>query len=57
MDLVMRICDYLYVLDFGSLIFEGSPADALEAETVRAAYLGRGAGEPTVKEQAAELGS
>ena len=24
--LVMRVCDYIYVLDFGELIFEGEPA-------------------------------
>lgn len=40
MDLVMNVCEYIYVLDFGKLIFEGTP-DAVEAsEVVRAAYLG-----------------
>jgi ABC-type branched-subunit amino acid transport system ATPase component len=40
MDLVMRICDQIYVLDFGQLIFAGSPADVQRSEIVRAAYLG-----------------
>ena len=40
MDLVMRICDQIYVLDFGQLIFDGSPADVQRSEIVRAAYLG-----------------
>lgn len=40
MALVMRVCDYLYVLDFGELIFEGTAAQARSDETVRAAYLG-----------------
>ena len=40
MALVARICAYLYVLDFGTLIFEGSAADVLSSEIVRAAYLG-----------------
>lgn len=40
MALVMSVCDYLYVLDFGQMIFEGTPADVRASETVRAAYLG-----------------
>lgn len=38
--LVMRVCGYLYVLDFGRLLFEGTP-DAVQASSaVRDAYLG-----------------
>jgi ABC-type branched-subunit amino acid transport system ATPase component len=40
MDLVMRITDYLYVLDFGQGIFEGTPAEVRQSPIVRAAYLG-----------------
>lgn len=40
MALVMSICHYLYVLDFGQMIFEGTPAQVRASETVRAAYLG-----------------
>jgi ABC-type branched-subunit amino acid transport system ATPase component len=40
MALVMRICDHLYVLDFGKLLFEGSPAAVAESPIVKAAYLG-----------------
>jgi ABC-type branched-subunit amino acid transport system ATPase component len=40
MDLVRSICDYVYVLDFGTLIFEGPPAELVESDVVRSAYLG-----------------
>ena len=40
MALVMTVCDYLYVLDFGQLIFEGTPAATQASDIVRAAYLG-----------------
>jgi ABC-type branched-subunit amino acid transport system ATPase component len=40
MSLVMRICNHLYVLDFGKLIFEGTPAEVAGSEVVQAAYLG-----------------
>jgi ABC-type branched-subunit amino acid transport system ATPase component len=40
MALVMEVCDYIYVLDFGVMIFEGSPRDVAESPLVRAAYLG-----------------
>jgi ABC-type branched-subunit amino acid transport system ATPase component len=40
MALVMSICDPIYVLDFGELIFCGSPAEVRQSEIVRAAYLG-----------------
>ena len=40
MSLVMKVCSYLYVLDFGRLIFEGTPAQVSASDIVRAAYLG-----------------
>ena len=40
MSLVMDICEYIYVLDFGQLVFEGSPAEVSASDIVRAAYLG-----------------
>ncbi len=40
MTLVMEVCAYIYVLDVGKLIFEGSPAEVQASDLVRAAYLG-----------------
>jgi ABC-type branched-subunit amino acid transport system ATPase component len=40
MDLVMRICDHIYVLDFGELIYEGRPREVASSEVVQSAYLG-----------------
>jgi ABC-type branched-subunit amino acid transport system ATPase component len=44
MSLVMDICDYVYVLDFGEMIFEGTAADVGRSPIVQAAYLGTEAG-------------
>jgi ABC-type branched-subunit amino acid transport system ATPase component len=40
MTLVSRVCDYLYVLDFGKPIFEGTVEEAVTSPVVQAAYLG-----------------
>ena len=40
MALVMNVCDYVHVLDFGTKIFEGTTADVSSSDEVRAAYLG-----------------
>ena len=40
MALVMSVCSYLYVLDFGQLIFQGTPTEVQNSEEVRVAYLG-----------------
>jgi ABC-type branched-subunit amino acid transport system ATPase component len=40
MALVSDICDQIYVLDFGKIIYQGTTAEALSSDLVRAAYLG-----------------
>jgi ABC-type branched-subunit amino acid transport system ATPase component len=40
MELVRRVCDFIYVLDVGKLIFEGTPAGIAQSVVVQAAYLG-----------------
>ncbi len=49
MDLVMRACSALHVLDYEELIFNGSSAEARSSPIVQAAYLGQG----TVQEKTA----
>ncbi|MGB2757030.1 MAG: ABC transporter ATP-binding protein [Acidimicrobiia bacterium] len=39
-DLVMRICDQICVLDFGQIIASGTPAEVRTNSAVQAAYLG-----------------
>ncbi len=40
MTFVTQVCNYLYVMDFGQLIFEGDARETMESEVVRTAYLG-----------------
>ncbi len=40
MALVMEVCDYLHVLDFGRIIAHGAPADIRTNQAVLDAYLG-----------------
>lgn len=45
MALVLKHCDYVYVLDFGQLLFEGTPAEIMASDVVRSAYLGSDVGQ------------
>jgi branched-chain amino acid transport system ATP-binding protein len=41
MDLIMRVCDRIHVLNFGEVIASGTPAEIRADEGVQRAYLGR----------------
>jgi branched-chain amino acid transport system ATP-binding protein len=45
MGLVLNVCDYLYVIEFGQKIAEGTPAEVVKNERVIEAYLGQSANE------------
>jgi branched-chain amino acid transport system ATP-binding protein len=55
MGLVLNVCDYLYVLDFGKIIAEGTPAQIRSNPVVIAAYLGESAGEMQMEGAAASV--
>ncbi|MDA8048165.1 MAG: ATP-binding cassette domain-containing protein [Actinomycetota bacterium] len=46
MGLVLNVCDYIYVLNFGQVIAEGTPASIRQDTDVVAAYLGEQAEGP-----------
>lgn len=53
MGLVLNVCDYIYVLDFGRIIAEGTPAEVRANPKVISAYLGDSAGEEQAREGSA----
>ena len=40
MNLMMSLCDYIYVLNYGKLLAEGKPSEVRQNPEVIAAYLG-----------------
>jgi branched-chain amino acid transport system ATP-binding protein len=55
MGLVLNVCDYIYVLDFGRIIAHGTPAEVRADPAVISAYLGETAGEAQAR-AGADLG-
>jgi branched-chain amino acid transport system ATP-binding protein len=47
MGLVLTVCDYIYMLEFGQLLAQGTPAEIRRNESVIAAYLGEQSKEAT----------
>ena len=45
MGLVLSVCDFIYVMDFGKIIASGTPDEVRNNPEVIAAYLGEEAGE------------
>jgi branched-chain amino acid transport system ATP-binding protein len=53
MGLVLSVCDYIYVLDFGKIIAAGTPDEVRKHPEVIRAYLGESVGEIQAQEGAA----
>ena len=49
MDLVLTVSDYVYVLDFGVVIAQGTPEQVRKNPEVISAYLGRAGAEPAAQ--------
>lgn len=56
MGLVLNVCDYLYVIEFGRLIAQGTPSEIRTNERVISAYLGETARDQ-IEEAKADLAS
>jgi ABC-type branched-subunit amino acid transport system ATPase component/branched-subunit amino acid ABC-type transport system permease component len=46
MSLVLGVCSHIYVMDFGRLVFEGTPEEVAASPVVQAAYLGDTSAQP-----------
>ncbi len=57
MGLVLNVCDYIYVLDFGKIIARGTAAEVRANPAVVTAYLGEHAGEAQASEGVVAAGS
>ena len=55
--LVVRVCDYVYCLNFGQMLAEGKPEEVRNHPEVVVAYLGEEADDPDVQALEAELES
>ncbi|ADP81144.1 ABC transporter permease subunit [Pseudofrankia inefficax] len=55
MTLVRSVCDQVYVLDFGSLLFTGTTEEMARSRRVRAAYLGETEDDPAAPGAATTL--